>query len=129
MSGCSRWMARPATNSLTSQVISDFHWAPNGKTLARRRQSGSVRTVTWAASTSRKRSRELPCLLMWPSRRRSPLDSSHGRQQQDMRNRGFVFAVIDGSAETVVSLHKTQARAEAVADLHNERDSNQKWLG
>jgi hypothetical protein len=51
------------------------------------------------------------------------------RQQQDMRNRGFVFAVIDGSAGTVVSLHKTQARAEAVADLHNERDSNQKWLG
>jgi len=46
-----------------------------------------------------------------------------------MRNRGFVFAVIDGSAETVVSLHKTQARAEAVADLHNERASNQKWLG
>jgi len=32
-------------------------------------------------------------------------------------------------AGTVVSLHKTQARAEAVADLHNERDSNQKWLG
>src|SRR2546425_4715153 len=43
-----------------------------------RRQSGSVPTVTWAASTSRKRSRELPCLLMWPSRRRSPLDSSDG---------------------------------------------------
>ncbi len=51
------------------------------------------------------------------------------RQQQDMRNRGFVFAIIDGSAGTVVSLQKTQARAEAVADLHNERDSNQKWLG
>jgi len=51
------------------------------------------------------------------------------RQQQDMRNRGFVFAVIDGSDETVVSVHKTQARAEAIADLHNERDSNQKWLG
>jgi len=40
-----------------------------------------------------------------------------------MRNRGFVFAVIDGSDGIVVSLHKTQARAEAVADLHNERDS------
>jgi hypothetical protein len=26
------------------------------------------------------------------------------RQQQDMRNGGFVFAVIDGSAGTVVSL-------------------------
>jgi len=51
------------------------------------------------------------------------------RQQQDMRNRGFVFAVIDGSDGTAVSLHKTQARAEAVADLHNERDSNQQWLG
>lgn len=51
------------------------------------------------------------------------------RQRQDMRNQGFVFAVIDGSAGTVVSLHKTQLRAEAVADLHKERDSNQKWLG
>ena len=51
------------------------------------------------------------------------------RQQQDMRNRGFVFAVIDGSDGSVVSLHKTQARAEAFADLHNERDSNQKWFG
>ena len=51
------------------------------------------------------------------------------RQQQDMRNRGFVFAVIDGSDGTVVSVHKTQARAEAIADLHNERRSNQRWLG
>jgi len=51
------------------------------------------------------------------------------RQQQDMRNRGFVLAVVDGSDGTVVSLHKTQARVEAIADLHNERDLNQKWLG
>jgi NAD kinase len=51
------------------------------------------------------------------------------RQQQDMRNRGFVFAVIDGSDGTVVSVHRTQARAEAIADLHNERASNQRWLG
>jgi len=51
------------------------------------------------------------------------------RQQQDMRNRGFVFAVIDGSDGMVVSVHKTQARAEAIADLHNERASNQRWLG
>jgi hypothetical protein len=51
------------------------------------------------------------------------------RQQQDMRNRGFVFAVIDGSDGTVVSVHKTQARAEAIVDLHNERRSNQRWLG
>lgn len=51
------------------------------------------------------------------------------RQQQDMRHRGFVFAVIDDSDGTVVSVHKTQARAEAIADLHNERASNQRWLG
>ena len=50
-------------------------------------------------------------------------------QQQDMRNRGFVFAVVDGSDGTVVSLHKTQARVKAIADLHNERDLNQRWLG
>ena len=37
-----------------------------------------LRTVTCAASTSKKRSSELPCLLMCPSRRRSPLDSSDG---------------------------------------------------
>src|SRR5206468_13005183 len=46
----------------------------------RRRQSGSVRTVTWAASTSRKRSRELPCLLMWPSR--SPIPAGLLRRHQ-----------------------------------------------
>ena len=32
----------------------------------------------WAASTSKKRNSALPCLLMCPSRRRSPLDSSDG---------------------------------------------------
>ena len=34
----------------------------------RRRQSGSQRTAAWAASASRKRNRELPCLVMCPSR-------------------------------------------------------------
>src|ERR1700686_5091785 len=34
------------------------------------RHSGSLRTVTCAASTSRKRNIELPCLVMCPSRRR-----------------------------------------------------------
>ena len=34
----------------------------------RRRQSESQRTAACAASTSKKRSRALPCLLMWPSR-------------------------------------------------------------
>ena len=37
-----------------------------------------LRTVTCAASTSRKRIIELPCLVMCPSRRRFPLDSSSG---------------------------------------------------
>jgi hypothetical protein len=39
------------------------------------RHLGSLSTVTCAASTSKKRSNELPCLLMCPSRRRSPLGS------------------------------------------------------
>src|SRR5205809_7538479 len=42
------------------------------------RHSWSLRTVTWAASTSKKRNRELPRFVMCPSRRRSPLDSSMG---------------------------------------------------
>ena len=33
------------------------------------RHSGSLRTVTCAASTSRKRSKELPCFVTRPSRR------------------------------------------------------------
>ena len=33
------------------------------------RHSGSLRTVTCAASTSRKRSKELPCFVMRPSHR------------------------------------------------------------
>jgi|SRR4029077_9682275 CheY-like chemotaxis protein len=41
-----------------------------------------LRTVTCAASTSRKRNRELPCLVIWPSRRRSPLESSNGTFEQ-----------------------------------------------
>ena len=39
---------------------------------------GMAAPVTCAASTSRNRSSTLPCLLMCPSRRRSPLDSSVG---------------------------------------------------
>src|SRR6202171_5746071 len=42
------------------------------------RHSRSLRTVTCAASTSRKRNSELPCFVIWPSRRRCPLDSSNG---------------------------------------------------
>jgi hypothetical protein len=38
------------------------------------RHSGRLRTVTCAASTSKKRSMELPCLVMCPSRRRFPLE-------------------------------------------------------
>ncbi len=34
--------------------------------------------MTWAASTNKKRNRELPCLVICPSRRRFPLESSHG---------------------------------------------------
>ena len=39
---------------------------------------GGCSTVTWAASTSRKRNIELPCLVICPSRLRFPLESSHG---------------------------------------------------
>jgi hypothetical protein len=40
--------------------------------------SGSLRTVTCAASTSKNRKRELPRFVICPSRHRSPLDSSNG---------------------------------------------------
>jgi len=42
------------------------------------RHSGRLRAVTCAASTNRKRTMELPCLVICPSRRRFPLDSSKG---------------------------------------------------
>src|SRR5262249_55949994 len=42
------------------------------------RHSGRLRAVTWAASTSKKRSIELPCFVICPRRRRLPLDSSSG---------------------------------------------------
>jgi hypothetical protein len=42
------------------------------------RLSGTLRTVTWAASTSKKRIIELPCLVICPNRRRFPLESSNG---------------------------------------------------
>ena len=42
------------------------------------RHSGMLRAVTWAASTSKKRNIELPCLVICPSRRRFPLESSKG---------------------------------------------------
>ena len=42
------------------------------------RHSGMLRTVTWAASTSKKRNIEFPCFVMCPSRRRLPLDFSSG---------------------------------------------------
>jgi hypothetical protein len=35
--------------------------------MHRRRQSGWIRAAAWAASTSKKRNKELPCLLMCPS--------------------------------------------------------------
>src|SRR5215467_6057368 len=46
------------------------------------RHSGTLPTVTWAASTSRKRKMELPCLVMCPKRRRFPLDFSSGTQSE-----------------------------------------------
>ena len=36
--------------------------------LYRRLQSGWLRAAAWAASTNKKRNKELPCLLMCPSR-------------------------------------------------------------
>ena len=40
----------------------------------RRRQSGWLRTAACAASTSKKRNKELPCLVMCPSRCLPPLE-------------------------------------------------------
>ena len=42
------------------------------------RHSGMLRTVTCAASTKKKRINPLPCLLICPSLRRSPLESCSG---------------------------------------------------
>jgi hypothetical protein len=46
--------------------------------MYRRLQSGWLRAAAWAASTNKKRNKELPCLLMCPSRYLRALDSSHG---------------------------------------------------
>ena len=51
------------------------------------RHRGWLRTVTCAASTSRNRSRALPCLRMGPERRRSPLDSSDGTSPTELATR------------------------------------------
>src|SRR5229473_122001 len=50
------------------------------------RHSGRLRAVTWAASTNKKRNIELPCLVICPSRRRFPLESSNGHQSQITRD-------------------------------------------
>src|SRR6266851_8004304 len=50
------------------------------------RHSGMLRAVTWAASTNKKRNIELPCLVICPSRRRFPLESSNGHQSQITRD-------------------------------------------
>jgi hypothetical protein len=57
-----------------------------------RRQSGSPRTLACAASTSEKRSRKFPCLLIWPSPR-PLLDSPkapipHGSRSACHKHRG-----------------------------------------
>ena len=46
--------------------------------MDRRRQCGFMRAAAWAASTSKKRNKELPCLLMCPSRCLPALESSLG---------------------------------------------------
>src|SRR5882724_7499417 len=46
--------------------------------MYRRRQSGWIRAAAWAASTSKNRNKELPCLLMCPNRCLPPLESSLG---------------------------------------------------
>src|SRR5882762_1356143 len=46
--------------------------------MYRRRHSGLLRAAAWAASTSKKRNKELPCLLMCPSRCLPALESSLG---------------------------------------------------
>jgi hypothetical protein len=42
--------------------------------MYRRRQLGWIRAAAWAASTSKKRNKELPCLLMCPIRCWPPLE-------------------------------------------------------
>lgn len=44
------------------------------------------RKVTWAASTSKKRNIELPCFMIWPSRRRFPFESSKGTNPKHARS-------------------------------------------
>src|SRR6202034_615986 len=46
--------------------------------LYRRRQSGWTRAAAWAASTSKKRNKELPLGVMCPSRCLPPLEASLG---------------------------------------------------
>src|SRR5215470_7034015 len=46
--------------------------------MYRRRQCGLMRAAAWAASTSKKRNKEFPCLLMCPSRCLPALESSLG---------------------------------------------------
>src|SRR6267143_4666831 len=46
--------------------------------MYRRLQSGLLRAAAWAASTSKNRNKELPCLLMCPSRCLPALESSLG---------------------------------------------------
>src|SRR6267378_5852931 len=46
--------------------------------MYRRRHSGLLRAAAWAASTSKNRNKELPCLLMCPSRCLPALESSLG---------------------------------------------------
>ena len=67
--------ARDLRKTYADSGVSTIAEAPDRERV---RLRGTLRTVTCAASTSRKRSSTLPCLLMCPSRRRSPLDSSDG---------------------------------------------------
>src|ERR1700716_3573968 len=46
--------------------------------MYRRRHSGLLRAAAWAASTSKNRNKELPCLLMCPKRCLPALESSLG---------------------------------------------------
>ena len=53
----------------------DLSPAPHGKV---KEVAAPLRIAAHRDLRRKKRNRALPCLLMWPSRRRSPLDSSDG---------------------------------------------------
>src|ERR1700676_4590308 len=81
-----------------------------------------LRAVTWAASTSKKRIIELPCFVIWPSRRRFPLESSKRSLDPD----NFHLARCDLSGRFAVASRSHQAAL--VACQHAPKDRHRTFL-